>query len=270
MSQSGLRGASAEALAALSDKLGSPAASDAAGLGEDLFGIASVLRSEPALRRVLTDISTDSSAKSDLVRQIFGGKLSAASLDLVADAVERRWTVPRDLADTFEHLGVVAVVKSAEGDAGRLSDELFEVAQMVSDEPDLRSALSDPARSVADKRALLRGLLDGKALPATARLAEQALTGSHRTVETAIAEYQKVAASVHGERVAKVRVARPLSDGDLQRLAQALSTQYGRQVHLNVVVEPDLLGGMRVEIGDDVIDGSVSSRLDDARRKLAG
>ena len=86
----------------------------------------------------------------------------------------------------------------------------------------------------------------------------------------AVAEYQKVAASVQGERVATVRSARPLDEGDQDRLRTALGRQYGRDIHLNLVVQPELIGGMRVEIGDDVIDGSVASRLDDARRKLAG
>ena len=75
---------------------------------------------------------------------------------------------------------------------------------------------------------------------------------------------------MHGQRVATVRVAHPLSDADRQRLTDALSRQYDRQIHLNVVVDPDVLGGIRVEIGDDVIDGTVANRLDDARRKLAG
>jgi len=75
---------------------------------------------------------------------------------------------------------------------------------------------------------------------------------------------------VHGESVAVVRVARELPDGDLERLRTALTAQYGRDLHLNVVVEPELIGGLRVEIGDDVIDGTVASRLHDARRRLAG
>jgi F-type H+-transporting ATPase subunit delta len=89
-------------------------------------------------------------------------------------------------------------------------------------------------------------------------------------VNVGLAEYQQVAAEVHGERVATVRVAHPLGDAERQRLTNALSRQYGRQIHLNVVVDPDVIGGVRVEIGDDVIDGTVSSRLDEARRKLAG
>jgi len=270
MSRAGLRGASAEALAALGERLEGVSGPDAARLGDDLFGLAAVLRAEPGLRRVATDAATDAAAKSGLVRQIFEDKVGSQALELVADAVTRRWTATRDLADVLEHLGVVAVVKSAGDDVERLSDELFAVGQLVNDQADLRSALSDPARSVADKARLLRGLLEGKTLPATLRLAEQGLAGSHRTVAIAIEEYQKVAASVYGERVAEVRVARGLSDGQRARLQAALSSQYGRAVHLNVVVEPELVGGMRVEIGDDVIDGTVAGRLDDARRRLAG
>jgi F-type H+-transporting ATPase subunit delta len=65
-------------------------------------------------------------------------------------------------------------------------------------------------------------------------------------------------------------VAKPLSDGDRERLQKALSQQYGRDIHINEVVDDSVIGGLRVEIGDDVIDGTVAGRLDDARRRLAG
>jgi F-type H+-transporting ATPase subunit delta len=264
-----LRGASAEAQAGLREKVDA-AGADLSTLGDDLLGAAAVFRAEPGLRRVATDQSVDAAAKAGLVRGIFDGKVSAAGLDLVADAVGRRWTATRDLADVLENLGVVAVAKSAGADAGRLADELFAISQTVNENADLRGALSDPARSAADKAGLLRNLLAGKALPASVRLAELALNGSHRTVVVALTEFQKIAAAVKDESVAKVRVARALTDAERQRLTDALSRQYGRPVHVNISVEPGLIGGMRVEIGDDVIDGSVSARLDDARRKLAG
>jgi F-type H+-transporting ATPase subunit delta len=265
-----LRGASAEALRALSHRLEGVGGAEATQLGEDLFGLAAVLRGEPGLRRVATDLSTDPSAKSGLFRQLFEGKVSGPALELVTDAVSRRWTRTRDLADALEHLGVVAVVTSAGDDADRLSDELFAVGQMIDAQTDLRTALSDPARSSADKRLLLGDLLEGRTLPATRRLSEQALSGSHRSVTAAIEDYQKIAAEAYGQRVAQVRVAQEMSAAEVERLQSALSRQYGRTVHLNVVVDPGVLGGMRVEIGDDVIDGTVSSRLDEARRRLAG
>lgn len=267
-----MRGASADALAALTSELESrlQGGADASRIGDDLFTVSSLLRSEPALRRIATDASIDGSAKGGLVTEIFGGKVDQVSLDLIVTATGRRWTVSRDLADALEHLGEVSVVRSAGDESSRLADELFGVAQAVNDNPGLRDALSDPARSVDDKAALVGSLLEGKALPATVTLAQQSLAGTYRTVATALANYQQVAATVHGERVATVRVAHPLSDAERQRLSDALSRQYDRQIHLNVVVDPDVLGGIRVEIGDDVIDGTVANRLDDARRKLAG
>ncbi|MEO5652433.1 MAG: F0F1 ATP synthase subunit delta [Marmoricola sp.] len=270
MSRSDLRGPSADALAALSEKLAATGQSEAAQLGEDLFGVAAVLRSEPGLRRVATDVSTDAAAKSGLVRQILDGKVGAAALDLVADAVERRWTRARDLADVLEHLAVIAVVTSAGDQDARLSDELFAVGQLVNDQHDLRTALSDPARSVHDKAQLVRDILGEKTLPATLRLVEQSLVGSHRSLTAAIAEYQRIAAEAHGQRVAEVRVAQMLTDTEIDRLQAALSSQYGRTVHLNLVVDPEIIGGMLVQIGDDVIDGTVSGKIDEARRRLAG
>lgn len=265
------RGASAEAVAALSQELESVlSGSDAARVGNDLFSVASVLRGEPGLRRVATDVSVAADAKSGLVRQVFGGKVDDGTLTLLGKSVERRWTASRDLADALEHLGVVATVKAAGADGGRLADELFAFEGIVKDNPELRDALSDPARNADDKRGLVRGLLEGKGLPATSALVEQSLAGSHRTVAVALHQYQQVAAEVHGQGVATVRVARALSDADRQRLTDALVRQYDRPVHLNVVVDPEVIGGIRVEIGDDVIDGSVSSKLDDAQRKLAG
>lgn len=269
-----LRGASAEARAALVSRLEEVVGSaDAARLGDDLFGVASVLRSEPGLRRIATDVATDADAKATLVRQIFEPRISQPAVDLTVEGVRRRWTASRDLADTLEELGVMAVVRSAgdsPADAERLSDELFAVGRLINEDLELRSALSDPARSVADRRELVGRLLDGKVHTATVTLAQQALSGSYRTPGVALEAYQRTAASVHQQRVAQVHVAQDLSESERTRLQQALSRQYGREVHLNVVVEPSLLGGMRVAIGEDVIDGTVAARLHEARRRLAG
>ncbi len=263
-----MRGASADAHAAAAAVL--PSTGDLGRVGQDLFGTADLFRAEPGLRRVATDVSIPGEAKAELLRGVLGDKVSAEALDVVTTAVSKRWTAGRDLADALEQLGVVATVRSTGSDATRLEDEVFAVGRLVQANPELRDALSDPARSRGDKADLVKGLLGDKVLPATVALVQQSLSGSHRTVAVALAAYQKVAAEVRGEGVATVRVARPLDDADRERLARALASSYGHDVHLNVIVDPEVIGGIRVEIGDDVIDGTVSSRLDDAGRKLAG
>lgn len=291
-----MRGASAESLAALTDELGPakglvptikewasklPGVSGRAEeddgsldarMADDLFGVADVLRREPSLRRTVTDVSLPAEAKARLTRQVFERALASESMDLVASAVGRRWAASRDLADSLEYLGVVCVLRSAEkrGEADALEDELFGFGRIVADNPDLRDALSDPARSTEDKRRLIADLLEGRATAATIRLAQESVAGTHRTVALAVEAYQKIVAEHRNRLVATVRVARELSEQDAARLANALERQYGRPVHLNVMIDPGVIGGIRVEIGDDVIDGTVSSRLDDARRQLAG
>jgi F-type H+-transporting ATPase subunit delta len=264
-----LRGASAEAQAQLTSELES-SKGDEAKLGEELFGVAAVFRGEPALRRIATDASIDASAKADLAGNVFGNAVGDTALGLVKAAVQHRWTAPRDLADVIEELGVLASVRSAGDDAKLISDELFEVRRVVDEAPGLRTALSDPSRSAADKAALLHSLFDAKLLAATMLLVEQAAAGAHGAIDGALEGYQHTAAHARGEKIATVHTARELSDSDRARLAEALGTQYDTAVHLQVVVDPEVVGGLRVEIGDDVIDGAVASKLEDAQRGLAG
>ncbi|MEO7351073.1 MAG: F0F1 ATP synthase subunit delta [Marmoricola sp.] len=264
-----LRGASAEAEAQLTSELeGSKGA--AGKLGEELFGVAAVLRGEAALRRIFTDASIDAPAKADLAGNVFGNALGETALGVVKSAVQLRWTSPRDLADVIEQLGVLAAVRSAGNDGGRISDELFEVRRVIDETAGLRTALSDPARSASDKSGLLRSLFSGKVLPASQLLLEQAAAGTHGAIDGALEDYQHTAAQANGEKLATVHTARQLSDVERTRLAEALGAQYGTPVHLQVVVDPEVVGGLRVEIGDDVIDGTVSGRLEDAQRRLAG
>ena len=181
---------------------------DLATIGEELFAVTAVLRSEAAVRRIATDASIEGDAKAGLMDNLFANTLGADALDLVKDAVKRRWTGPRDLADVIEYLGVLATVRSAGDEGGRISDELFEVRRNVDAHAELRSTLSDPARSTADKRGLLDQLLEGKVQKATLLLVGQAVSGSHGNVDRGLEEFQHIAAEAKQEKIATVRTAR--------------------------------------------------------------
>lgn len=268
-----MHGSSADSLARLVDALHGAVdgEAEASAVADGLFAAADVLRGQPALRRALTDPAAPAEAKSALARGLFDAHLDEAAVELLAKAGGQRWAVTGDLPRALERLAVTAVVRAADaaGEGDRLEDELFSFGQLVAGSPPLRDALSDPLRVVEDKQSLVRSLLDGKVSAETLRLAERSVSGVH-PVGRAVEEYGRIAADARRRLVALVRTARPLSAAVRKRLAEVLSSEYGRPVHLNVAVDPALLGGLRVQIGDQVVDGTISTRLDEARRRLAG
>jgi F-type H+-transporting ATPase subunit delta len=269
-----MQGSSGGSLGRLTDALDSSisAGADGTAVADGLFAAADALRGQPALRRAATDPSAPAEAKSALATGLFAERLDAKATEIIVEAVTLRWARSGDLALALEQLGVVALVRAADaaGEGDRLEAELFTFGRAVADNPTLRDALSDPARSVADKQQLVSSLLEGKVTSSTLRLARRAVTTVHLTVARAIDDYTKLAAESRDRLVALVRTAHPLDASERDRLGKVLAGQYDRPVHLNVVVEPSLLGGVRVEIGDQVIDGTISTRLDDARRRLVG
>lgn len=249
------------------------AAQDSSGeLGTQLFGIVTLLDATPALRRVLTDPSTEPEAKQGLASSILGDKVSSAAVDVVRDAVGRRWNAGRDLSDALETAGAAALVAQADaaGELETLETELFEVGRTVTGDAELRGAVSDRSFPAQAKAELLGRIFDGKVLSQTLALAQQAAAGRIGSFEKALAAFGEVAARRRERLVALVRVAYELSDDERSRLASALAGKYGHEVHLNIVVDPSVVGGIAVSVGGEVVDGTMSSRLEAARRQLAG
>ncbi len=267
-----MRGVSAKSLADVVAGVDALDGDVARVVGDELFAVVGVLDSTPALRRVLTDPSTEADAKSGLATEVFGSRVDAATLTIVNAAVEGRWSSARDLADGLETAGVTAHVVAAQaaGTLDDLEDGLFEFNQIVADDAELRQVLTDRTVPSAPKATLIGTLLKDKATAAVAALAEQAVVARKGSFEKSIAEFAKVAAGRRDVLLAKVRVAYELDDTAKQRLADALRTKYGRDVHINTIVDPSVVGGISVAIGAEVIDGTVSSRLEDARRRIAG
>jgi len=268
-----MRGASTRAASAVVDSVDAAveAGADAAALGEELFSLCEVLDAQPSLRRVLTDPTVEADRKAELAESLLSD-FGRPTVGVVTDAVRHRWSRPRDLADALEQGGINAFLAAAEsaGDLDELDDELFRFARIVEGDPQLRDALNDRTAPVEARQQLVDTLLDDRVSAAALHLAKQAVTGRHRSASRALAEMQRLAAARRERLVAVVRVARPLTAAMRARLVAALSARFGHELQLNVIVDPDVIGGARVTVGDQVVDGTVSTKLAEARRRLAG
>lgn len=237
-------------------------------LSADLFAVVDAVDGSASLRRSLTDPSTPDDARKNLVHALLDGKVSAEAVNVVAEASALRWSGGRSLASALERQAVRAELIQADR-VGRLEnteDELFRFARTVESNPALRNALSDRLVPLAGRQDLVSELLNGKAGESTIRLARRAVAARSRTFAHTIEGYVTLAAAHKNRIVATVRVAKDLDAAQVLRLQAALSRQAGRPVVVQVLVDPTVLGGVRVELGDEVVEGTVSGRLEDARR----
>lgn len=264
------RGALLTSREALEQTLGE---SDPSALAEELLFVGRTLDSSASLRRSLSDPTRPAEARLRLADQLFGGKISDPAKRVVATVVRERWAAERDMSDALDLLGAEAVLAGAEreGRIEQVENDLFTLGRTVQGSPQLRDALADRRRSGEDKSTLIARLLEGKAAPESMRLAALAAHNPRgQRFDQAVQRFSDVAARRRQQLVALVTAARPLPPEHAERLTRVLSASYDKQVQLNVVVDPEVVGGLRVQIGDEIIDGTVSGRLDQARRAMAG
>jgi F-type H+-transporting ATPase subunit delta len=250
-----------------------PGTSLAATVGDELFAVLHLLDSEPGLRRALADPSKPADEKGAIVVDLLHGKVTPATEELVAATVRAQWAGPADMTDALEQLAVEAFAIAAEesGQLDDLEDELFRFSRVVASEPELRAALSEPVLPDEGKRGLVNTLLADKVTPVTLRLVtEMSLHPRGRPLVVSLDMCTRIAAERRQRLIAVVRTATDLSAEQRRRLADALAGIYGHEVYVNIVIDPEVMGGMTIQVGDELIDASVASRLAAVRRKLAG
>ncbi|MDX3570333.1 F0F1 ATP synthase subunit delta [Streptomyces sp. ID05-47C] len=271
-----MNGASREALAAARERLDAltdNTSVDAAQLAAELAAVTALLHREVSLRRVLTDPAQAGEAKAELAQRLLASQVSGPAVDLVAGLVRSRWSQSRDLVDALEQLADAADLTAAQqaGTLDNVEDELFRFGRIVTSNTELRAALTSRKATAPAKGELLRSLLGGRADAATERLVTRLVTAPRgRSLEAGLESLSKLAAARRDRMVAVVTSAVPLSDPQKQRLGSALAKLYGRTMHLNLDVDPEVLGGIRVQVGDEVINGSLADRIEDATRRMAG
>ena len=248
-------------------------ADELVGLADELFAVARLLEGQPSLRRALSDPAGKPADRAALAQRLLAGKVSDATLDLVQTLARQRWSRPFDLIEAAEILATEAALDAADtrGELEGVEDELFRFGRIVAGDPDLSRILTDRAAPAAGKTALLDQLLSGRVSPVTEQLLRNHLTRSTvSNAETAIERLSEVASRRRGQSVAHVTAAAPLTAAQEARLADVLGRVYGRAIGLQVTVDPAVLGGLVIRVGDEVIDGSVLRRLDEAGRRLVG
>jgi F-type H+-transporting ATPase subunit delta len=269
-----MRGVSRASYAELSERLSDAVSTPitANRTGDELFEVVRLLDREHALRRALADPSKPGAEKAAIVNALLRGKVTHRTEGLVAQAAEAHWSSSSDLADAIEELAIEAYVIAAQfdGKLDDLEDDLFRFSRVIAAQPDLRAALTGPV-DTGPKGDLLNTLLDGKISgPALSLITQVVLHPRGRSPQAALDLSAAIAARRREQLIAVVRVATELSADQRRRLSVALRAAYGQGVHVNVVLDPAVVGGMSVQIGDELIDGTAASRLADVRRRLAG
>ena len=269
--------ASTQALSESTDRLLLAAASlDDTGLGvlgSDLAGVGNLLSREPSLRRTLSEATTDVEHRAGLMASLLTGKVGDPAAAIVDFVVRQPWATGRDLADGLTRLSRTALFLRAErsGELDEIEDQLFRFGRIVEGAPELSVVLDDPSLPGEARSSLVSRLLTGRVHQLTADLLEQlALDPRGRSFSHGVGEIVAQAAERKDKIVAIVEAATSLSIEQTNRLTAALTKIYGRPVSVHVLIQPELHGGIKVRVGDEVIDGSVAGRLDELRRRLAG
>lgn len=259
--------ATREALSAATATLAAQGAIDLA-TGEQLLAAALVVGRSAPLRSALADDTASPATRSSIVNAVFG-KYTTAAKEVLEALASGRWSSEDDFVEGIERLGIRAIAASAPKTVS-IDDELFAFSTAVASNPELELALGSRLGSAEGKVALVESLLSGKASTQTVAILSALIASPRgRRIAELIRYASTIVAEEFGQAIATVTVAAPLTASQAGRLAQALSAQFGSTIKINELVDPSILGGVRVQLGDEVIDGSIASRIADLRLRLA-
>lgn len=233
--------------------------------GPELLKAAGQLAASSALAAALSDALALAETKSALVERVFA-EFGADARGVINAAVAQRWSNAEELTAGVEELGVRAAALAQDA----LADELLAIADIVSSDHELQLTIGSKLLPAQAKAVLAAKLFEGKVSAEAFAVTQQIVSNARgRRVDQALTQAARIAADQGGSELATVTVASPLTQQQGERLAKLLEQTAGRPVKITTVVDPALVGGVRVQLADTVIDGSVRARLEDLRQQLA-
>jgi F-type H+-transporting ATPase subunit delta len=237
---------------------------------DELYSLARLLRTQSLLRKSLGDITVPPEAREALLRDLLADRVHRHTLGLVV-ALAAEDALAWRLARVLEELAIQAVLAQAEhdGSLADAEDELFRFAKALEAQPRLLGALTDPVLPTENKLALVDDLLRGRASEATVLLVRDVVARGGNPLEQ-LHDLAERAAARRNRVVVEARTAVPLDDERRARLSDVLARALGREVDIEVVVDPSVVGGVVARVGDELIDGSVRRKLDLAMERLTG
>jgi F-type H+-transporting ATPase subunit delta len=288
-------------LAAMEESLGAVGA--LADAGAELYAVADLVEGNNELLLAIDDGSVPVASRRAVLDQLLAGRVRPEVVRLVHQAVtvlpagevvaSFRWLGGRldhaatrpaaTAAEPFDEelLGRLGSRNRVSGyaaavfetvtiaDLEEIEDQLFRFARTVEANRRLRLALGDRDLPVVVRQEVITRLLDGKVLPATLRLAVYAVRGGRaRDIVATLDTLVEDAAKARGWRVARVQAANDVDDAHRRDLSEALAFLTGSPVDLQVIVEPELLGGVVVQVGDLLVDSSTRHRIDELKEHL--
>ncbi|PID98500.1 MAG: F0F1 ATP synthase subunit delta [Actinomycetales bacterium] len=239
-------------------------------VAQELFAVVDLLDSSAQLRRAFTDPAKESKARQELASRIFSTKISASALHKVEQVVALRWSSGRVLVGALERQGVRIVLKAAQtaGSLDVVIDEIYAFLKVVKADNGLRNALAATSADFPARSELVNSLVGNKVSSSALMLLRRAAAGRKRTYLLALDSYLELAAQLRSRQIAHVVVAKPLAPEQQKRLRDALVKQTGTAIDLQIEINPKVIGGIRVQIGDDRIESTVAGRLEEAQRQL--
>ncbi|UWU92518.1 F0F1 ATP synthase subunit delta [Bradyrhizobium sp. CB1015] len=176
---------------------------------------------------------------------------------------------------------------SVSGVSGRYATALFELARdqnvvdavkadldkfdaLLNESADLKRLVRSPVFAADAQSKALSAVLDKAGIAGIAANFLKVLTANRRlfAVADVIRAYRALVARFKGETTADVTVAEALSDKNLDALKVALKSVTGKDVALNVKVDPSIIGGLVVKLGSRMVDGSLRTKLNSIKHAM--